>query len=153
MYCQVEAPKGSRVAAGVVVAEPRPVVCPADWGYVPDTLGTAGRPLEAMVCVSAPGPPGGTVAARPVALVHRHARARPDIEVVVCVAADDREWATIETAHELPVHLREEIERFVTCRHRFDEEEPTIVWGSRDEAMTAIDDAAARWAATVNGRG
>lgn len=140
------------MAASVVVGQRRPVVCPADWGYVPDTLGAAGRPLEAMVCGSVPGPPGGTVAARPVALVHRHASARPEIEVVVCVAANDRKWATVVTTDQLPGHLREEIDRFVACRHPRDEARPTIVWGSRDEALTAIDDAAARWAATVNGR-
>jgi inorganic pyrophosphatase len=153
MYCHVEAPKGSRVTAGVVVGEPQPVVCPADWGYVPDTLGAAGGPLEAIVCVSVPGPPGGTVAARPVALVHSCVSGRPEIQLIVCVAADERDWATIETADQLPRDLREEIAGFVACRHPFQEGRPAIVWGSRDEAMTAIDDAAARWAATVNGRG
>lgn len=148
--CRIETPKGSALWAGPTQ---QAEVYPADCCYFPDTLGRGGgRPLEAMVCVSAPGSPGGTVAARPVALVHRCAHAEPEIEVVVCVAADDGECRSIETASDLPAHLRDEIERFL-ARHPVDEPTPTIVWGSRDEALTAIDDAAARWAATVNGRG
>ncbi|MGH2894978.1 MAG: hypothetical protein ACRDPM_17175 [Solirubrobacteraceae bacterium] len=88
-----------------------------------------------------------------MALVPWRASTRPEIAVVVCVAANDREWARIATADLLPRHLRAEIDQFIACRPALDEAGPTIAWRSRDETLTAIDDPAARWAATVNGRG
>ena len=152
LRCRIENPKGSLLVTGVVVDEQHAVVCPADYGYVPDTVGHGGRPLETIVCGSSPGRPATLVAARPVAVVHVHERVG-ELEVVVCVAAADRDYGAIETADDLPGALRAAIERFVRSRWPLDESTATIVWGSAAEARDAIDDAAARWAATVNGRG
>jgi inorganic pyrophosphatase len=156
LYCQVEVPKGAPVLNATVrdasqegQAELR---CPADWCHFPDTLAQYGTPLAAIVCVSQPGAPGGQIAVRPIALLRTH-----DIggfeEIVVCVPLGDSTWAAVESIFEIPRELREEIERFATCRERSRTRVAVASWLSREEAMTAIDDAAARWAATVNGRG
>jgi len=152
LICRIENPKGSLLVTGVVVGEEHAVVCPADYGYVPDTLGHHGTPLDAIVCGSTPGQPATFIAARPVAVVHLGERVG-EIAVVVCVAVDDRDWDAIDTADTLPGHLREEIERFLLSRWPLDESTATIAWGSTADARETIDDAAARWAATVDGRG
>jgi inorganic pyrophosphatase len=152
LTCRIESPKGSLLVTGVVVDEEHAVVCPADYGYLPDTMGHRGTPLDVIVCGSTPGRPATLVAARPVAVVHVRERAGA-IDVVVCVAAGDRDWDAIDSVAALPGHVRDEIERFVLSRWPLDESTATIAWGSPADALETIDDAAARWAATVNGHG
>jgi hypothetical protein len=53
---------------------------------------------------------------------------------------------------DLPARLRRDIEWFLSIRSAPDLAD-TMTWCSRDDARAAIDDAAARWAAIVNGRG
>jgi hypothetical protein len=74
-------------------------------------------------------------------------------EIVLCVALEGPAWNHVEEVHDLPVHVREEIEQFVTGRSAADPAAEVVAWWSRDAALSAIDDAAARWAATVDGHG
>jgi inorganic pyrophosphatase len=41
---------------------------PADYGYIPDTLGQDGDVLDAMVCLSEPTFPGCLIPVKPVGL-------------------------------------------------------------------------------------
>ena len=59
LYCRIETPKGAFVAQRAPLERWMP--SPADCCYFPDTMGSAGQPLEAMVCSSQPGEPGGRV--------------------------------------------------------------------------------------------
>lgn len=151
LYCRVEIPKGSALDRSATAVE-RPVVSPADCCYFPDTVDGAGRPLEAIVCVSRPGPRGGRIAVRPFALLRTRDRLGYN-EVVLCVPLEDSAWRGVDRVQDLPPHLREEIERFVTTRPSPEAETAIVAWCSRDDALTAIDDAAARWAAAVDGHG
>jgi inorganic pyrophosphatase len=150
LYCRIETPKGSFVAQRTPVELWVP--SPADCCYFPDTLDITGRPLEALVCAAKPGPPGARISVKPVALVRAHTR-QGLRDIVVCVAHDDPNWGAVGRAQDLPAGLREEIERFVIARRSHEGTGSTVSWCSRDDALTAIDDAAARWAGTVNGHG
>jgi len=150
LYCRIESPRGSFVAQRTPVDHWVP--SPADCCYFPDTLDTTGRPLEALVCAAEPGPPGGRVPVKPVALIRAHT-ARGARHIVVCVADDDPAWGAVDRAQDLPADLRGEIERFVIARRWHEPAGTSVSWCSRDDALTAIDDAAARWAETVNGHG
>ena len=150
LYCRIETPKGSFLAQRTPVDRWLP--SPADYCYFPDTLDTAGRALEALVCAAEPGPPGGQISVKPVALIRARTR-RGLRDLVVCVAHDDPAWRAVDEAEDLPSDLREEIDRFVLARRAHDDPDQTVSWCSRDDALTAIDDAAARWAGTVNGHG
>jgi len=156
LYCKVEVPKGAPVfharwgeAGKAAQAELR---CPADWCHFPDTIARHGTPLAAIVCVSHPGAPGVQIAVRPIALLRTYDTAGYE-EIVVCVPVGDSAWEAVESIHEIPRALREEIERFASRREPRRMRVVIAGWLSREEAMTAIDDAAARWAASVNGRG
>lgn len=150
LYCRIEAPKGSYVAQRAPVD--RWVRSPANCCYFPDTIDSAGRPLEALVCAAEPGPPGGQISAKPVALIRAHTH-RGIRDIVVCVPHDGPAWGIVDGARDLPAGLREEIEQFVIARRSHENPGPTLSWCSRDDALTAIDEAAARWAGTVNGHG
>ena len=150
LYCRIDTPKGAFVAQRAPLERWMP--SPADCCYFPDTVDGAGRPLEAIVCASQPGAPGGQVSVKPVALLRVHGR-RGWEDVVLCVALDDPSWQSIERAHDLPAELRNDIQQFLSARSARGGVGPSVAWCSRDDALTAIDDAAARWAATVNGHG
>ena len=150
LYCRIETPKGSYVAQRTPIE--RWVPSPADCCYFPDTLDTTGRPLEALVCVAEPGAPGGQILVKPVALIRAHT-SRGLRDTVVCVANGDPALGSVDRAQDLPAGLREEIGRFVIARRSPEDSGSTVSWCSRDEALTAIDDAAARWAGTTNGHG
>ena len=156
LYCQVEIPKGTPVLSpGVRESEQlrlSQVRCPADWCYFPDTLARDEAPLGAIVCVSEPGSRGRPVAVRPIALLRTH-DIRGYEEIVVCVALEDPAWTEVESIYEIPRQLREEIENFAVLKQPRRNNPAVGGWLSSEHAMTAIDDAAARWAATVNGRG
>jgi inorganic pyrophosphatase len=156
LYCQVEVPKGAPVPRASVrdpeqVRQPE-LRCPADWCHFPDTLARQGTPLAAIVCASEPGAPGRQIAVRPIALLRTH-----DVggfeEIVVCVSLGDAAWKDVESIYEVPHELREEIERFATRKESRRRRVAIAGWLAQEDAMTAIDNAAARWAATVNGRG
>jgi inorganic pyrophosphatase len=142
LYCCVETPKGS------VLGDGQALQCPGDYGYFPQTVAGLGRPLKVIVCASAPHSRGGTVDVKPIGLLRTQGRRGYD-EVVLCVARDDPAWTSVDRVQDLPGRLLDEIQRFISTRPVPQE---VVGWCSRDDALTAIDDAAARWAATVNGR-
>lgn len=150
LYCRVEIPKGSEHPTASEVG-PTPL-CPTDWCCFPDTLVEDGGPLEAMVCASRPGSPGEQIEVRPIALLRVGVHGSYH-EIVLCVARGDSEWTDIDLVPDLPLRLRRDIEEFVTRAHSCDPVRSGVAWCSRDRALSAIDDAAARWAATANGRG
>jgi len=151
LYCLVEAPKGS-AATTFTAVDHGEVPWPGDYGHFPDTLAGRGQPLAAIICASHPGVAGASVGVRPVALL-RVAASTGISELVLCVAAHDPSWASVGDAADLPPYLRSELERFLGGQPARRATGNPVAWGSAEEARTAIDAAAARWAATVNGHG
>jgi inorganic pyrophosphatase len=71
-------------------------------------------------------------------------------QIVVCVAAGGPAWYAVECGEDLSADVSAGAGRFAASRRA-----PATIagWLSRDDATTAIDDAAAHWAATLDGRG
>src|SRR5947209_13128773 len=61
---------------------------PADYGYIEDTLGQDGDPLDALVLLEEPTFPGCLVAARPIGLFRMTDEAGGD-DKILCVPAND----------------------------------------------------------------
>ncbi|HUZ21180.1 MAG TPA: inorganic diphosphatase [Acidimicrobiales bacterium] len=61
---------------------------PSDYGFIEDTLGRDGDPLDALVLVEEPTFPGCVIASRAVAMFQMTDEKGPD-DKVVCVPADD----------------------------------------------------------------
>jgi inorganic pyrophosphatase len=86
-------------------------VYPADYGFVPDSLGEDGDPLDAMVLLEEPTFPGCWVRSRPVGVFWMEDDKGPDAKII-CVPADDVRWGGVTDINDIPELYRAEIEHF-----------------------------------------
>jgi len=154
LLCFVEIPKGSRnkyewdEELGAVKLDRflySSVVYPTDYGYIRDTLGEDGDELDALVCVSEPTFPGCVIEAKPIALF-RMADEKGIDDKVLCVPLSDPAWNTLETLHDLPQQLADEIMHFFSIYKDLEDKETEVRgWFSREEAEQEIDAARDRF--------
>jgi inorganic pyrophosphatase len=84
---------------------------PADYGFIPDTLGDDGDPLDALVLLEDPTYPGVWVDARPVGVMWMQDEAGGDAKII-CVPPKEPRWKGVEDLRDLPEELLEEIKHF-----------------------------------------
>lgn len=84
---------------------------PADYGFLPNSLGEDGDPLDALILGEEPTFPGVHLWARPVAAFMMRDEAGPDAKLL-CVPADDHRWSHLQDLPDLAEHLRAEIHHF-----------------------------------------
>jgi inorganic pyrophosphatase len=116
----VEIPRGSRNKyeydheQGVIRLDRRlfsATVYPADYGFIPETLGEDGDPLDALILLDDPTFPGCWVSARPVGVFWMEDDKGPDAKII-CVAAGDPRWEEVVEIEDVPELFRAEIEHF-----------------------------------------
>lgn len=154
----VEIPRGSRNKYEIDHASGRvrldrtlftSMVYPVDYGFIPDTLGEDGDPLDAFVLLEVPVYPNVDVKSRPVAVFTMTDEAGPDAKIL-CVPDCDARWAHYRDLDDVPQDLRDTIEHFFA---RYKELEPgkhvsVGGWGTLAEAEELIDAAFRRRAST-----
>jgi inorganic pyrophosphatase len=84
---------------------------PADYGFVDDTLGEDGDPLDALVLLESPTFPGCLIRARAVGMFRMTDEKGGD-DKVLCVPAADPRMEHLRDIHHVPEFLRLEIEHF-----------------------------------------
>jgi inorganic pyrophosphatase len=84
---------------------------PADYGFIDNTLGQDGDPLDALVLLTEPTFPGCLVLARAIGMFRMTDEKGPD-DKVLCVAASDPRRANLQDIGDLPVFERLEIQHF-----------------------------------------
>lgn len=84
---------------------------PADYGFIEDTLGEDGDPLDAFVLLPASVHPGVIVESRPVAMFNMTDESGGDAKVL-CVPADDHRWEHVKDLGDVPEHHLEAIKHF-----------------------------------------
>ncbi|MFJ6571902.1 inorganic diphosphatase [Streptomyces sp. NPDC091292] len=84
---------------------------PADYGYIDDTLGRDGDPLDALVLVGEPTFPGCAIACRAVGMFVMKDEEGPD-EKILCVPAHDPRYATVRDIDDISPFDRLEISHF-----------------------------------------
>ena len=84
---------------------------PADYGFVPETLGEDGDPLDALVLVLEPTFPGCLIRSRPIGMFRMTDEKGGD-DKVLCVPAGDPRQEHLRDLHHLPEFDRLEIEHF-----------------------------------------
>ncbi len=154
LICVVEIPKGSRNKyefdpdlGGIVFDRllMTAAVYPADYGYIRETAGQDGDPLDALVCLTEPTFPGCFIPVKPVGLFKMRDEQGID-DKVICVPVSDPNWSSHEELEDLPALLRQEIEQFFSI---YKDLEGKIVdvhgWRSRAEAMAEIEAARERF--------
>ncbi len=116
----IEIPRGSRNKyeidheTGHVFLDRRlfsATVYPADYGFIPDTLGEDGDPLDALVLLEDPTFPGVWVEARPVGVMWMQDEAGPDAKII-CVPPNEPRWNDAFDINDLPPSLLAEIQHF-----------------------------------------
>jgi inorganic pyrophosphatase len=116
----VEIPRGSRnkyemdKEKGVIRLDRRlfsATFYPTDYGYIPETLGEDGDPLDALVLLDDPTFPGCWVTARPVGVFWMEDDKGPDAKII-CVPAGDPRWDHVSEIGDVPEAMRAEIAQF-----------------------------------------
>src|SRR5918998_1856299 len=87
------------------------VVFPADYGFIPDTLGEDGDALDAMVLVGQPTFPGCVIEVRAIAIL-RMTDDRGEDDKIICVPLGDPHWSGLEQLDDIAPQLRTEIAHF-----------------------------------------
>ncbi|HEX8140357.1 MAG TPA: inorganic diphosphatase [Pyrinomonadaceae bacterium] len=121
----IETPKGSRnkfnydeehqlfKLGGVL---PAGAVFPYDFGFLPNTVGGDGDPLDVLVLMDEPAFAGCLVPSRLVGVIEAEQTERDGETIrndrLIAVAADSRDHRHIRTLSDLNEHLVEEIEHF-----------------------------------------
>jgi inorganic pyrophosphatase len=84
---------------------------PTDYGFIENTLGEDGDPLDALVLLPAPLFPGCLVEARPVGMFQMEDEAGGD-DKVLCVPAGDPRWDHIQGLDDISSFELEAIKHF-----------------------------------------
>ena len=84
---------------------------PADYGFVPNTLGEDGDPLDALVLVLEPTFPGCLIRSRPIGMFRMTDEKGGD-DKILCVPASDPRQEHLRDLHHLSRFDRQEIEHF-----------------------------------------
>ncbi|MDN5854017.1 MAG: inorganic diphosphatase [Actinomycetia bacterium] len=84
---------------------------PADYGYIQETLGLDGDPLDALVLLSEPTFPGCVIACRTLGMFRMTDEAGGDDKVLCAPAADPRQ-EHLRDIHHVPEFDRLEIQHF-----------------------------------------
>ena len=87
-------------------------VYPADYGFLPDTAGADGEPLDVLVVTEDPTFPGCWVSARPIGVFWIEYGDEEREAKVIAVPEHDPTWDKIHELAELPDHLLDEIKQF-----------------------------------------
>ncbi|GAC1641659.1 MAG: inorganic diphosphatase [Mycobacterium sp.] len=88
-----------------------PMAYPTDYGFIDNTLGEDGDPLDALVLLPEPLFPGVLIKARPVAMFQMTDEAGGD-DKVLCVPAGDPRWDHIKDVGDVPSFELESIKHF-----------------------------------------
>lgn len=121
---------------------------PVDYGFIVDTFGEDGDPLDAMVLLEDPAVPGCHVEARPIGMLDMEDEAGRDPKIL-CVAVADPMLGGLEDFREVPPHLLREIDHFFNVYKALQPgtSTETMGWSGAEAATATIASAREREAA------
>ncbi|MBP9826875.1 inorganic diphosphatase [Candidatus Saccharibacteria bacterium] len=112
---------------------------PADYGYVPETLGEDGDPLDALIVIDEPLFPGVVVPCRVIGVINMIDDGERD-EKLVCVAADDKHYEHVVSVSDLGAHFKDKVTHYFEHYKDLQDKEVEIAsWGSADDAYAIIE--------------
>ncbi len=121
------------------------MVYPADYGYIENTLGEDGDPLDVFVLLPEPVFPGVLIEVRPVAM-YKMTDEKGGDDKVLAVPAGDSRWDKIQELEDVPEHELAAIKHFF---ERYKDLEPGKYvkgseWVGRAEAEAEVERSFAR---------
>ena len=87
------------------------VYYPANYGFIPRTLGGDGDPIDVLVLMDEPVDPLSVLRARAIGMLPMQDEAGED-EKIIAVCVDDPRFEEYKSLDDLPEHRRRQIERF-----------------------------------------
>lgn len=125
-----------------------PIHFPFDYGFIPQTLGEDGDPLDALILVNEPSFPGILVIARPVGVLKMQDSGEGD-DKILCVAASDQRMKDIQDVKDLHNAVREEVAHFFEVYKQLEGKKVVLGgWHHMAEAHEIIQAATARYQET-----
>ncbi len=120
---------------------------PAEYGFVPDTLGGDGDPLDVLVLTEYPTFPGCQIEAKILAMCIMTDEHGPD-EKLLAVPTYDPRWKAATDLGDVPRDVLDRISHFFTVYKDLDEGKWMKVeqWVGRDEALAELANARQRFA-------
>lgn len=116
---------------------------PAEYGFIPGTLGEDGDPLDALVILEDPTFPGCHVTGRPVGVFRMRDEAGRDAKVL-CVPDGDPRWDSVAELDDLPRHLLAEIAHFFEIYKDLEPGKATFTEGYEGRAAAVAEISEAR---------
>lgn len=128
-------------------------VYPADYGFVIETMGEDGDPLDALVLLESATFPGCRVAVRPIGVFWMHDEGGPDAKLL-CVPVDDPRWSETVSIDDLAQHLLNEISHFFCVYKDLEPDKMTDVrgWEGRESAESVLASARQRYQTQHSGQ-
>ena len=150
LICMVEIPMGSRnkyefdPVSGRIALDRTlwtSVVYPTDYGFLVDTLGRDGDPVDALILVAAPTFPGCLVPVKPIGVFEMRDEAGED-DKVLCVPMGDPTWGRLEDIEDIRDSLLDEIAHFFDVYKDLEHGKETTVigWHGRAYADEVVAD-------------
>ena len=113
---------------------------PSDYGFIEDTLGQDGDPLDALVLLPEPTFPGCLIKARAIGMFRMTDEKGPD-DKVLCVPAGDPRQEHLRDIHHVPEFDRLEIQHFFEVYKDLEPGKSVegATWVGRDDAYKEIE--------------
>ncbi len=101
------------------------VIYPANYGFIPQTLGDDDDPLDVLVIMQEPVAPLSILTARPIGVMEMIDQGQSD-EKIICIHLDDPAFNGYYHIWELPEHTLREVKRFFEDYKKLEEKEVKV---------------------------
>jgi inorganic pyrophosphatase len=116
---------------------------PYDYGFIPNTLGNDGDPLDGMVMMDQPTFPGCVIAARPIGMLEMIDGGDRD-EKILCVPDKDPRYSNVKSLKDVPQHRLDEISEFFKTYKNLEKKVTEILgWKDVDAVMPLVQECVA----------
>jgi inorganic pyrophosphatase len=115
------------------------VMYPYDYGFIPNTLGDDGDPLDGMVMMDQPTFPGCVIAARPIGMLKMIDGGDRD-EKILCVPDKDPRYVNVKSIKDVPQHRLDEIAEFFLTYKNLEKKKVEILgWKDVDAVLPLVE--------------
>ncbi|AFY60649.1 inorganic diphosphatase [Synechococcus sp. PCC 6312] len=112
---------------------------PFDYGFIPNTLGDDGDPLDGLVMMDEPTFPGCVIAARPIGYLEMIDGGDRD-EKILCVPADDPRYAEVKSLKDIAPHRLAEVAEFFRTYKNLQKKVTEILdWQDAEKVQALVD--------------
>jgi inorganic pyrophosphatase len=126
------------------------VYYPANYGFIPRSLGDDQDPLDVLVIMDQPVTPLSVLRARTIGALPMIDEKGGD-EKIIAVCCDDPGYAHLRELDDLPAHLRNQFDRFFLDYKTLEERQvKTFDFLTREESIAVIRDSVDRYNAYQN---